>query len=54
MHTGVDLDSMQCIAYKPTEKWKASPEFVMLTDCILIKKNNSKMNSITSDSGDKT
>ena len=30
MHTGVQLDSLQCVAYKPQEKWKASPEFVRL------------------------
>ena len=30
MHTGIELDNLQCIAYKPEEKWKASPEFVRL------------------------
>ena len=30
MHTGVELDALQCIAYKPEKKWEASPEFVRL------------------------
>ena len=30
MHTGIELDNLQCIAYKPEEKWKASTEFVRL------------------------
>ena len=38
MHTGVKLDNLQCIAYRPAEKWKASPEFVRL---LIISANSS-------------
>ena len=50
MHTGVKLDNLQCIAYRPAEKWKASPEFVRLliisANSSVKKKRNSHQQSL--------